>query len=127
MISRRSSGIAKRSRVSGFSVPHFALSITRFIGSALAVSPASPNTSLLPSKQAGSFFFYAEYYSVRSIFLAVAPSARRYLLSSSIASKFNLGNPNCRVFRFIHSITLSHIFLSSYLLERLIRYFSFPS
>ena len=68
MISRRSSGIAKRSRVSGFSVPHFALSITRFIGSALAVSPASPNTSLLPF-QAGWFFLLLRGILFRAFYI----------------------------------------------------------
>ena len=68
MISRRSSGIAKRSRVSGFSVPHFALSITRFIGSALAVSPASPNTSLLPF-QAGLFFLLLRGILFRAFYI----------------------------------------------------------
>lgn len=68
MISRRSSGIAKRSRVSGFSVPHFALSITRFIGSALAVSPASQNTSLLPF-QAGWFFLLLRGILFRAFYI----------------------------------------------------------
>ena len=67
-ISRRSSGIAKRSRVSRFSVPHFALSITRFIGSALAVSPASPNTSLLPF-QAGWFFLLLRGILFRAFYI----------------------------------------------------------
>ena len=68
MISRRSSGIAKRSRVSGFSVPHVALLITRFIGSVLAVSPASPNTSLLPF-QAGWFFLLLRGILFRAFYI----------------------------------------------------------
>ena len=91
-ISRRSSGIAKRSRVSRFSVPHFALSITRFIGSALAGSTASPNTSLLHTR-AGWLFLLGSFRRL--------PNATFLTFSANPICRLFVNCPTC------YAVTLS--------------------
>ena len=79
----------------------------------------------------GSFTQLQNHIESKKFYHSRSTMPVSHSMTSTAASKFiwqptpQRGNNNCRVFRSIHSFTLSHIFLSSYLLERLFHYFSF--